>query len=494
MFCKVLVANRGEIAVRLLRTLRDMGICGVAVFSRDEADALHPRLADEAYVLEADSPIAGYLDSSQLLSIARQAGADALLPGYGFLSENPELALACEAENVCFVGPPASAISDMGDKLRARELMQRAGVPVVPGGPAPDLATARQLANGLGFPLLVKASMGGGGKGMRRVNKLEALEAAFHSAQREAERAFGANTVYIEKALVDVRHVEIQILGDQHGNCVHLYERDCSIQRRHQKVVEETPCPSLSSDTMGRMTQAAIAGARAVGYHSVGTFEFLLEASGDFYFIEMNTRLQVEHTVTEMVTGLDLVREMLRVAAGETLGFEQDQVQRRGAALQCRVYAENPDTGFLPSTGKITHLQPPEGPFLRHDSALRPGLTVSPDFDPLLSKLCAWGSDRSVALARMRRGLAEFSIGGVISNLGFHRRLMDHPDFVAGRYTTDFLDQHPQLLGSAVPSEGQMVGAVSAARLHSQNAESRLVVQPATAWARSSCDRHPHRA
>ncbi|MGC4091553.1 MAG: biotin carboxylase N-terminal domain-containing protein [Polyangiaceae bacterium] len=441
MFKKVLIANRGEIAIRIARTLRELEIASVALFTDADRESLHVEFADEAIALGPEPR--AYLDVERVVAAARAVGADALHPGYGFLSENPELCEACERAQITFVGPPASAIANMGSKQRARALMSAAGVPVVPGGPAETLEQAQASAAAVGYPVLVKATDGGGGKGMRRVDDERELASAYERTRSEAKASFGSDLVHIEKALLSARHVEIQVLGDRQGKLVHLYERDCSLQRRHQKILEESPCPALREETLQRMAAVAIEGARSIGYYSAGTFEFLLDAEQNFYFLEMNTRLQVEHPVTELVTGLDLVREMLRIAAGHELG--ETCPPRRGAALEARIYAEDPSRGFLPSPGRIERLLEPSGPYVRLDSGVREGSRVSAEYDPLLAKLCVWGSDRTQALARLRRALGEYVVLGVETNLAFLSALSRDPDFVAGNYDTAFVPGHPAL-------------------------------------------------
>jgi acetyl-CoA carboxylase, biotin carboxylase subunit len=431
---RVLIANRGEISVRIARTLRELQIEAVAVHTRGDRESLHVRSADRA--LELASP-RGYLDAEELIALARRAGCDAIHPGYGFLSENAEFAAACITANLCFIGPPPAAIAAMGSKQRARAAMAAAGVPITPGGDARTLFEAKSTAARVGYPVLIKATDGGGGKGMRLVQSEGELEQALERTRSEAKNAFGSDAVYIEKAITNARHVEIQILGDQHGNIVHLFERDCSIQRRHQKIIEETPCPVLAPETLTAMGEVAVRGAASIGYFSAGTFEFLLAPDGSFYFLEMNTRLQVEHPITELVTGLDLVRAMVRVADGEPLGFEH--VTRRGAALEARLYAEDPANDFLPSPGQITRLSPASGPFVRDDSGVFEGAHVSASYDPLLAKLSVWGENRGVALARMRRALADYTIAGIRTNLAFLARVIAHPDFVRGVYDIDFV-------------------------------------------------------
>ena len=453
MFKKVLVANRGEIACRVIRTLREMGIGSVAVYSDVDRAALHVRMADEAVPIGEAPAASSYLRVDRVLDAAKQTNADAVHPGYGFLSENAGFAKACEDAGVTFIGPPPGAISAMGSKTAARELMSKAGVPVVPGANCDTLEEAQAAAPKLGFPVMLKAAAGGGGKGMRLVHRPEELPSAWERAKSESKKAFGDDTVYLEKAIIKPRHVEIQVIGDRHGNVVHLFERDCSIQRRHQKVVEETPCPALTPDIVERMGEIAVQGAKAVDYFSAGTFEFLLAEDKSFYFLEMNTRLQVEHPVTEWVTGTDLVREMVRVAAGEPLAWKQDEIVRRGAAIECRVYAEDPSNNFMPSPGVIQQLRVPSGPGVRDDSGAYPGCTISSFYDPLISKLTVWALDRQQAVARMRRALQEYVVTGIRTNLAFHDHLMVHPEFVAGNYDTSFIEANRDtLLGYAKPT------------------------------------------
>ena len=471
---KVLIANRGEIAVRIIRTLREMGIGSVAVHSDADRQALHVRLADEAYGIGPAAAAESYLRIDKLMEVARKSGCDGLHPGYGFLSENPELPAACEANGVTFIGPPAEAMRAMGLKTAAREKMASAGVPIVPGGNATTADEAKRTAEKIGYPVMLKATAGGGGKGMRLVHKESELIPALERARSEAKKAFGDETVYIEKAIIQPRHVEIQILADKHGNAVHLFERDCSIQRRHQKVVEEAPCPAIDEDIVRRMGEVAVKGAKAVGYYSAGTFEFLLSQDKSFYFLEMNTRLQVEHPVTELITGMDLVREMIRVADGERLGYDQSALRRQGAAIECRIYAEDPATGFLPSPGTIKRLRTPSGPGVRDDSGAYEGCTISANYDPLISKLCVWAPDRARAVARMRRALSEYVVTGIRTNLPFHERLFEHPEFVRGEYDTGFIDRHQEALlrGSLVKEEdrARLAAAVAVSTYRSDNA------------------------
>jgi acetyl-CoA carboxylase, biotin carboxylase subunit len=464
MFRKVLIANRGEIAVRIARTLREMRIGSVAIYSDADRAAAHVRACDEARRVGPAPAAQSYLDVEK--GAARNAGAEAIHPGYGFLSENPALPEACERAGLAFIGPPASAMRAMGSKTAARAKMAEAGVPIVPGANARTLDEAREAAGRIGYPVMLKAASGGGGKGMRLVASEPELSSAWDRARSEARSAFGDETVYLEKAIEAPRHVEIQVLGDRDGNVVHLFERDCSIQRRHQKVVEETPCPVAPPELVARMGEVAVRGAKAVGYHSAGTFEFLLDRSGAFYFLEMNTRLQVEHPVTEWITGLDLVREMVRVAAGRPLGYGQGDVQRRGAAIECRVYAEDPSSGFLPSPGQLRTLRTPGGPFVRDDSGAYAGGEVSSYYDPLISKLSVWAPDRAGAIDRMRRALSEYVITGIRTNLAFHEKLFEHPEFIEGRYDTGFIERHRErLLGyaSVAAPEHRAALAVAAA-------------------------------
>ncbi len=445
-FQKVLVANRGEIAVRVIRTLREMGIGSVAIYSEVDRAALHVRMADEAYCVGPAVAAESYLRIDRVLDACRRSGATAVHPGYGFLSENAGFAQACVDAGITFIGPPASAIRDMGSKTGARAIMEKAGVPVVPGGTASNLDDARAEARRIGYPVMLKASAGGGGKGMRLVMAEDELASAWDRARSEALKAFGNDDVYLEKAIIRPRHVEIQVLGDKHGNVVHLFERDCSIQRRHQKVIEETPCPVATDDLVAEMGRVAVQGAKAVGYHSAGTFEFLLDESGKFYFLEMNTRLQVEHPITELITGVDLVREMVLVAGGGKLPFAQEGVTRRGSAIECRVYAEDPSAGFLPSPGKIVALRTPAGPFVRDDGGAYPGSVISSYYDPLVSKLSVWAPDRARAVDRMRRALTEYVVTGIRTNLAFHEKVLAHPEFIAGRYDTSFIDRYKDAL------------------------------------------------
>jgi acetyl-CoA carboxylase biotin carboxylase subunit len=444
MFDKVLVANRGEIAVRVIRSLKEMGIETVAVYSDADRKSLHVRMADEAYHVGPAPSAESYLVIDKILEVGRKAGCDAIHPGYGFLSENPEFADACGESEMTFMGPRGKSIEAMGEKTRARTLMKEADVPVVPGteNAVEDAEEAFEIAKDMGFPVLAKAAAGGGGKGMRRVDEADEFIDSFKGAQREAISSFGNGDVYIEKYVVDPKHVEIQILVDEHGNGVHLFERECSVQRRHQKITEETPCPVLDEETRQEMGEVAVRAAHAVDYVGAGTVEFLLDAHGNFYFLEMNTRLQVEHPITEMVTGLDLVRWQVKVAAGEPLGFEQSDLEQDGHAIECRVYAEDADENFRPTPGTIDLLSEPTGPGVRVDSGVYEGMTIPVNYDPMISKLCVWGEDRDHAIQRMRRALDEYIIAGMTTNIGFHEEVLTHPDFIDGSYNTEFIPDY----------------------------------------------------
>jgi acetyl-CoA carboxylase biotin carboxylase subunit len=439
---KVLVANRGEIAVRVVRACREMGIRSVAVFSEADRDALHVRLADEAVPIGPAPSRESYLSIDRVLDAARRTGARAIHPGYGFLAENAGFARACEEAGVVFVGPRSETIALMGEKTSARREAVAAGVPVVPGTlePIGDEAVLAREAERIGYPVMLKAAAGGGGKGLRLVATPADLLAALARARSEAKGAFGDESVYLEKAILRPRHVEIQVLGDRHGNAVHLFERECSIQRRHQKVVEESPSPLLTPQLRERMGSLAVALARRVGYVGAGTLEFLVDAERNPYFLEMNTRLQVEHPVTEMVTGVDLVKAQLRIARGEALPLRQEEIVQRGHAIECRVYAEDPDAGFLPSPGRILALRVPGGPGIRDDSGVYEGAEVPIHYDPLVSKLVAWAETREDAIARMRRAVGEYRVLGIKTTLPFFERVLAHPDFVAGSFDTSFVD------------------------------------------------------
>ena len=434
-FSKILVANRGEIAVRVCRTLRELGIATVAVYSEADRGSLHVAAADEAYLIGPGPAAESYLDQQRLLETAARAGAEAVHPGYGFLAENPRFARACGAAGLVWIGPPAEAIEVMGSKTAAREAMKAAGVPIVPGTTAPvdSVEDVLRLGAEIGWPIAIKAAAGGGGKGLRVVAGPDEAERAFESARREGEAYFSDPAVYIERYLEDPRHVEVQILADAHGNVIHLGERDCTIQRRHQKLVEETPSPAVDAELRERIGRLGVDAATAVGYRSAGTIEGLLDRDGNYFFLEMNTRIQVEHTVTELVTGLDLVREQVLIAAGEPLSLRQDDIRLTGHAIECRINAEDPSNGFLPSPGRIASYREPAGPGVRVDSGVTAGSEVVGLYDPLIAKVVVHGVDREHARRRMLRALGEYQIGGVTTLLGFHQALLEHACFVEAK-------------------------------------------------------------
>jgi acetyl-CoA carboxylase, biotin carboxylase subunit len=479
MLEKVLIANRGEIALRVVRACRELGIRSVAVFSDADRHAPHVLAADEA-VLVGPSPAAeSYLRIDRLLDAARARGCDAIHPGYGFLAERAPFARAVAEAGLVFIGPTAAAIEAMGDKTRARQAMMAAGVPVVPGTAhaLADADEAATVAEEVGYPLMLKAAAGGGGKGMRVVREPAELKAAFESASREASSAFGDGSVYIERFLEGPRHIEIQVLADGHGTIVHLGERECSIQRRHQKMIEEAPSPVVDAGLRERMGEAAVAAARAVEYRNAGTVEFLYQG-GEFFFLEMNTRIQVEHPVTELVTGVDLVQWQLRVAGGERLSFGQEDVRWSGHAIECRITSEDPDRGFLPSTGRIDLLQPPSGPGVRWDGGVQEGDEVSLFYDPLLAKLIVHAPTRELAIDRMIRALGELRVVGVETSAPFHRRVLMEEDFRAGRLDIRYLERHPELLAGE-PSEAALRACAVAAALLAEEERQRRAVRRA---------------
>jgi pyruvate carboxylase subunit A len=446
MFDTVLIANRGEIALRVIRACRDLGVRSVAVHSEPDAGAAFVRLADEAVEIGPAAPSQSYLRIDRIIEAALSTGAQAIHPGYGFLSENQSFARACAEAGIAFVGPPPEAMAAMGEKVPARQRMEAAGVPVVPGsGALRDADEAVAAAARVGYPVLVKASAGGGGIGMRVARDEAELRTGLEAAKSTAERAFGDATVFLERYVEEPRHIEIQVLADTHGSTIHLGERECSIQRRHQKVLEESPSPVVDAEQRERMGAAAVTAARAVGYVNAGTVEFIY-SRGEFFFLEMNTRLQVEHPVTEEVQGVDLVVEQLRIAAGEPLSLRQETLAPRGWSIECRVNAEDPLRDFMPTPGRVTVYREPSGPGVRVDSSLAVASTVSPHYDPMIAKLIVWGPTREAAVARMRRALREYVIGGITTNIPFHLALLDEPDFVAGRLSTHFIPEHPQLL------------------------------------------------
>jgi acetyl-CoA carboxylase, biotin carboxylase subunit len=498
MFQKILIANRGEIAVRIARACCEMGIVSVAVYSEADRAALHVRLADEAYPIGPAPSRESYLCIDKLMDAGRRAGCDALHPGYGFLAENPDLARACTAHHITFIGPSPRAMERLGSKTAARRLAARVGVPMVPGvqNPMETLEEAERHARKIGYPVLLKAVAGGGGKGMRLVMSGSEMPAAWRDARSEALNAFGDARVYLERYLDRPRHIEIQIFGDTHGHIVHLGERECSVQRRHQKVIEESPSPIMTPGLRRSMGKAAVSLARAAGYTNAGTVEFLVDEARKFYFLEVNTRLQVEHPVTEMVTGLDLVKLQIRVAAGEALPFAQRDVVLAGHAIECRLYAEDPDNNFFPSPGTIRSRRTPSGPGVRLDDGVYEGFTVPTDYDPLLGKLVAWGSDRAEAIARLRRALAEYAVTGIKTNASLFRAILRDPEFVRGEIFTRWLDERlPRLRENRGEASGIDSGAedaaIIAALLHHRDSNrvtpaNGSSAEPPSNWRRES--------
>jgi len=486
VFKKVLIANRGEIAVRLIRACRELDIGSVAIFSDVDRNALHVRYADEAYLCGPAPARESYLNIDRILEIAREAGAQAVHPGYGFLAENAIFARRCVEAGLVFIGPSPETIEAMGDKVIARQAMSAAGVPVVPGSNEKlSDAEAISFAKEIGLPVMVKATAGGGGKGMRLVYEEKDLKTAVKRARSEAKSSFGDDSIYVEKFVERPRHIEIQILGDRHGNVVHLFERECSIQRRHQKVIEEAPANRFPPALREEMGQAAVAAAKAVSYEGAGTCEFLVDNSFNFYFLEMNTRIQVEHPVTEMVTNVDIVKTGIRIAAGEPIGFAQQDLGINGWAIECRIYAEDPEHNFRPSPGEILVYRPPGGPGIRNDSGVYPGAEVSIFYDPMISKLICWGRDRQEAISRMKRALKEFVVKGIKTSIPFHRIVMENPRFVEGHFDTSFIETEilPSNIGMLPPDEeerrvGVMLAAIEtykrdrdrAARSHARGA------------------------
>jgi len=472
MFKKILIANRGEIAVRIARACLDMGITSAAIFSEADRAALHVRLADEAYPVGPAPSRESYLRIDKLMDVARRAGCDALHPGYGFLAENPELARVCAVNKITFIGPSPEAMERLGSKTAARQLAARAGVPMVPGtkDPIENLSEAEKIAREFGYPVLLKAVAGGGGKGMRLVSADSEMAGAWRDAASEAQNAFGDARLYLEKYVDRPRHIEIQIFGDARGRIVHLGERECSVQRRHQKVIEESPSPIMTPELRGAMGEAAVRLARDAGYTNAGTVEFLVDAQRNFYFLEVNTRLQVEHPVTEMVTGFDLVKLQIRIAAGEPLPFSQQEVKLSGHAVECRLYAEDPDNQFFPSPGTILSRRAPSGPGIRLDDGVYEGFTVSTEYDPMLGKLISWGEDRAESIARLTRALEEHSVTGIKTNSGLLLSILRDPEFVRGEIYTRWLDERlPDFLAGKKAQELDVVAedaAILAALLH----------------------------
>ncbi|MCX6245538.1 MAG: acetyl-CoA carboxylase biotin carboxylase subunit [Bacteroidetes bacterium] len=447
MIRKVLVANRGEIAVRVMRSCRELGLITVGVYSEADRKAMHIRYADEAYLIGPAPSRESYLNIDNIIEAAKKSGADAIHPGYGFLSENAAFSERCKQEGIIFIGPSAHSISTMGDKITARQTMTNAGVPVVPGTEKiRDEQQALEFAHQVGVPIMIKASAGGGGKGMRLVKDMDDLLPSFRTAKSEALNAFGDDSVYIEKYIESPHHIEFQILADRHGNVIHLFERECSIQRRHQKVIEETPSPLMTPELREEMGKFAVAATKAVNYEGAGTIEFIVSDSLEYYFLEMNTRLQVEHPVTERVVGVDLVKEQINIANGLPLAMKQEDLKQTGHAIQCRIYAEDPDHNFIPHPGVVTHITVPLGLGVRYDGYVYEGYEIPMHYDPLISKLISWGKTRAESIARMRRALYEYKITGVKTNIKFLEKIMDVPDFIEGRYNTHFIENNSDRL------------------------------------------------
>ncbi|MEW8012721.1 MAG: acetyl-CoA carboxylase biotin carboxylase subunit [Candidatus Thiodiazotropha sp.] len=446
MIRKILIANRGEIAVRIMRACADMGIRSVAIYSEADRFSLHVKKADEAFSLGSD-PLAGYLNVHRIVNLAASTGCDAIHPGYGFLSENPELAAACARRGITFIGPGGDVIKRMGDKTEARDAMKAAGLPVTPGsdGNLENIEEALELAQELGYPVMLKATSGGGGRGIRRCDTAEELQRNYQRVISEATKAFGRADIFLEKCIVDPRHIEVQVLADHYGNAIHLYERDCSIQRRNQKLIEIAPSPQLDEAQRQYLGGLAVLAAKAVGYTNAGTVEFLLDADGRFYFMEMNTRVQVEHTITETITGVDIVEEQIRVAAGLALRFEQHEIVHQGFAIQFRVNAEDPKNGFLPSFGRISRYYAPGGPGVRTDAAIYTGYTVPPYYDSMLAKVIVWAQEWEDAINRGERALRDMGLQGIKTTIPYYLEILHHPQFRSGEFNTGFVEAHPEL-------------------------------------------------
>ena len=483
MFSKLLIANRGEIAVRIIRACRELGMRSVAVYSEADRQALHVRYADEAYYLGPAPSRESYLRGDRIIDIARKSGAGGIHPGYGFLAERADFAEACQQAGLIFIGPKPSAIASMGDKRVARATVSSAGVPVVPGTEGEGSLRDDELltlASVVGFPLLIKASAGGGGKGMREVRNLQEMPGLISAARQEAEAAFGNGDVYLEKLIIGARHIEMQILADMYGNTIHLGERECSLQRRHQKILEESPSPFIDAELRARLGEVAVRAAQAVQYLNAGTIEFLVDKDRNFYFLEMNTRLQVEHPVTEFVTGVDIVKEQIRIARGRQLRYTQAGIQQNGWAIECRINAEDPYNHFLPSIGRITHSLLPTGPGVRIDTGVFPGFEVTPYYDSLISKLIVWGETRAEAVLRMRRALEEYKIVGVRTNIPYHQKLMDSHRFMAGQYDTRFVEErfNMQTTESLKETPPHIAAIFATLVAHRQNQQASTIVRP----------------
>ena len=487
MFSKILIANRGEIAVRIIRACKEMNIRAAAVYSEIDRDSLHVRFADEAYLIGPAPARESYLRIDRIIDTAKKAGAEAIHPGYGFLAENDAFAKACEDADIVFIGPTSEALKRMGDKTVARQMMSKAGVPIIPGTEVAitDASKAKEIAKEVGFPIMIKAALGGGGKGMRIVHHEDELASALRGASSEAESAFGDGRMFIEKYIQEPRHIEFQILADSQGNIVHLGERECSIQRRHQKVIEESPSTALDENLRREMGQAAVHAAQAANYINAGTVEFLFDKDRNFYFLEMNTRLQVEHPVTELVTRLDLVKEQIRIAAGEKLMHTQDEIEMDGSAIECRIYAEDPDNNFFPSTGIIQHLSLPSGPGIRDDGGMYEGCNISLYYDPLISKLVVWGKDRHEAIARMKRALREYMLIGIKTTIPFCLKVMDNEKFIGGMFDTHFIEKEMSPEPCKTEIDGCEIAALAAV-LAAHNARKKTTAEKNTPKAEIS--------
>jgi acetyl-CoA carboxylase biotin carboxylase subunit len=482
MINKILIANRGEIAVRIIKACREMGIATVAVYSEADRDSLHVQLADEAVLIGPPPATDSYLNMGRIVQAAREAHSQAIHPGYGFLAENADFARLCEKEGIIFIGPNSNALELVGDKVRARQTMEKAGIPIIPGMKSipKSIAECEAAARTIGYPVIVKASAGGGGKGMRIVGEENDLKPAVEAGMREAKSAFGDESVYLEKYLEEPRHVEFQVLADNFGHMVHLFERECSIQRRHQKIVEETPSPALDDALRAKMGGAAKKAMQAAGYNNAGTVEFLLDQNHNFYFLEVNARLQVEHPVTELVTGVDLVHQQIRIASGEKLSLAQNDLRQRGHAIECRIYAEDPANNFLPSAGKILFFKEPKGPGVRHDGGIYSGWDVPIYYDPILAKLIVWAENRDLACRRMTSALDDYAIIGIHTTIGFLKDIINHPEFRAGRTNTSFIKKYFESWGEKGKDPGTLRPVLAAAAFdelnpaaHVQGAESR---------------------
>jgi acetyl-CoA carboxylase biotin carboxylase subunit len=444
MFNKILIANRGEIAVRVIKACKELGIPTVAIFSTVDRNSLHVQMADEAVLVGPPAPLESYLNIDNIISIAKNLKVDAIHPGYGFLAENPVFAERCEKEGIVFIGSDSKSLALVGDKLRSRETMQKAGIPIIPGmkGSSKDINEFKKEAKQIGYPVILKASGGGGGKGMRKVCSEDELESSISAGMREARSAFGDDSVYLEKYIQQPRHIEFQVLADKYGNVVHLFERECSIQRRHQKIVEETPSVALDDSLRKKMGETAVKAIMAANYSNAGTVEFLLDKDKNFYFLEVNARIQVEHPITELVVGVDLVKAQIRLASGDKMFLKQEQLKQRGHAIECRIYAEDPENNFLPCSGKILFMKEPTGPGIRHDCGIYTGFEVSVYYDPILSKLIVWAEDRPTAIRRMLTALSDLTILGIKSTTGFLKDVVSHSDFLEGKTTTDFIPKN----------------------------------------------------